>query len=156
MSNGSDSGGRGPLLKIVNVAIALSGIGILVGHMLYLIIASFAFSPGAGIQSIMANLIPPLAITYIAFFTDAFKSPYRVGIPRLNIYVISTLWALIVFTIFGNLFDPEAIFSVPWVELLFSFTLVIMITLYRGMSKQAYLAACYGIITAFFTHVVFL
>lgn len=156
MSKGSNSNGRGPLLRVLNIIIAIAGIAILVGYMLYLIISSFAFSTAAGIQSVAASLIPPLAITYIAFFTDAFKAPYRVGIPRFNIYIVSTLWALIVFTIFRNLYNPEAIFSVPWVELLFSFTLVMMVTLYRGLSKQAYLAACYGILTAFFFNIVFL
>ncbi len=155
MANESQSNRRGPLLKGVSIAIALLGVAVLLGYMFYLILNSFAFSFGAGVKSVLASLIPPLAITYISFFTDAFKSPYEVKIPRFNIYVISTLWALILFAAFNSLYDPEALLSVPWVELLFSLTLVIMITIYRGVSFQAFLATCYGVITALFFSVVF-
>ncbi|MGB3614004.1 MAG: hypothetical protein WBA10_09440 [Elainellaceae cyanobacterium] len=155
MSNRSNANRRGPLIKGLNIVVAVLGIGILLGFMVYLMISSFAFSFGTGLKSVLASLIPPLAITYVAFFTDTFKSPYEVRLPRFNIYVVSTLWSLALFTAFGNLYDPEAVVSVPWVELLFSFTLVIMITIYRGISLQAFLATCYGVVTALFANVVF-
>ncbi|MGF1512221.1 MAG: hypothetical protein ACFB5Z_00780 [Elainellaceae cyanobacterium] len=156
MANGSESDRRGALLKGVNIAVAGLSVAALLGYTLYLILNSFAFSFAMGTKSILASLIPPLAITYISFFTDTFNAAYEVRVPRFNIYVISTLWALILFAAFNNLYDPEALFSVPWVELLFSFTLVLMITVYRGISLEAFLATCYGIITALFFSIVFL
>jgi len=155
MSNGSNANRRGPLIKVLNIIVAVLGIGILLGYMAYLMVNAFAFSFDTGLKSLLASFIPPLAITYIAFFTDTFKSPYSVRLPRFNIYVVSTLWALALFAAFGNLYDPDAIISVPWVELLFSFTVVIMITIYRGISLQAFLATCYGVVTALFANVVF-
>ncbi|MGF1535496.1 MAG: hypothetical protein ACFB4J_03275 [Elainellaceae cyanobacterium] len=155
MANGSESNRRGPLLKGLSLVIAILGIATLLAYILYLVFNSFAFSFAAGIKSVLVSLIPPLAITYISFFTDTFESPYEVKIPRFNIYVISTLWSLILFAAFNSLYDPESLFSVPWVEMLFSFTLVIMITVYRGISFQAFLATCYGVITALFFSIVF-
>lgn len=145
-----------PVVRILNRFVTVASFVTLGIFIIYMILNAFAIDFTTGMRSLLAGLLPPLAITYISYFTKVFKGPYRSDIPRINLYVISTLWLIIILLIFNVLYDPENLLPIPIVQLLFSSTLVILITLYKAKDYATALAASYGIISGLLIFVVFI
>ncbi|MGF1497010.1 MAG: hypothetical protein ACFB8W_09335 [Elainellaceae cyanobacterium] len=134
-------------LKILNRLVVALSFGVLLSFLIFLAVNSFRVSFFMGMRSISAGFLPPLVITYLAFFTERFKGTYRNYIPNINLFVISTLWTLMLMAGFAGLYDAESLLVVPVVELLFSFTLIVLVTFYKGKDYATALGASYGILT---------
>ena len=156
MRHDSESDRRlSPTLKAFSFLITFLSFAILIGFIIYLIVSAFSFSFSMGIRSLFASFLPPLAVTYISYFTNVFKGPYRNQVPRINIYVISTFWMILIMAILSLTYDPGNVYYLPITELLFSFTLVIIITFYRAKQYTTSLATSYGIISGFLLFNIF-
>ncbi|MGJ3252057.1 MAG: hypothetical protein ACFE0J_13135 [Elainellaceae cyanobacterium] len=142
-------------VSIANGIVTFLSFAIITSFIFYLIVNAFAYGIGLGLRSISAALLPVVAIAYIALFTEAFKSPYRTQLPRINLYVLSTLWMIGLLVIFESLYTSDDTLPIPIVELLLSLTLFIMVSLYRSKQYLTALATSYGVLSGILIYVVF-
>jgi hypothetical protein len=154
MSNQTDRHSH-QAIKLLNNAIVIASFAIVAGFILFLVGNAFAVSLAFGIRSLCGGLLPPLAVIYIFRFTKVFDGSYRRRVPRINIYVLSTLWMVLMLIVFDGVYDPENLVLIPIVELMFSLTLVIMVTLYKQNAYPTALAASYGVVSGVFLFTMF-
>ncbi len=143
------------MFKLLNGTIVIASFAIIAGFILLLVANAFSLSLGLGLRSLCSGLLPPLAVVYLFRFANIFRGEHRSRIPRINLYVLSSLWMLVMLVIFSGVYDPENLLFVPVVELLFSFTLVALVLLYQGNTYPTALAASYGIVTGVLIFVIF-
>ena len=132
------------------IAIALC-IGVIAGFLTSFIVQAFSISLGQGIKSLCAGGLPLIVISYITYFTPLYRPP-RI-IPTFNIYFIFTLWTLVLFIV-SALWRASGN-DVPLAELLFSFTLSIILAISNRISFEAFLACAYGVLSGFLLYVAF-
>lgn len=135
-------------VQILNRVMAISSFLILGCFLVYLVFQAFGTSLGTGIRSLCAAALPPVVVTYLAYFVHRFHLARNNYLPRISIYILSMLWSLILFSVFANLHDSEQLLPIPIVELLFTATLVAFILMYRGLHYLTALAASYGLVSA--------
>ncbi|MGB3494959.1 MAG: hypothetical protein WBA57_19670 [Elainellaceae cyanobacterium] len=135
---------------------AISSFIFLGGMLIYLVVEAFQSGFSVGMRSLCASALPLVAVTYLAFFVHRFHLARNNYLPRLSVYVLSMLWALMLFSLFANLYDSEQFFSLPIVELLFTATIIAFILMYRGLQYATALAASYGLVSGMFMFAILL
>jgi len=139
------------LLRVLSfLAIALC-IGVIAGFLISFIVEDFSISLGRGIQSLCAGALPLIVISYITYFTPLLQPP-RI-IPTFNIYFVFALWTLILFIVSALWRNSGN--DIPIAEMLFSFTLSIILAISNRISFDAFLACAYGVLTGFLLYVTF-
>ncbi|MGJ3249422.1 MAG: hypothetical protein ACFE0I_25535 [Elainellaceae cyanobacterium] len=142
-------------VSVANGIVTFLAFAVIASLIFYLIVNAFAYGIGLGLRSVAAVLLPMMGIAYIALFAKAFKSPYRTQLPRINLYVLSTLWMIGLLVIFENTYGSDNTLPIPIVELLLSLTLLVMVTLYRSKQYLTALATSYGILSGILIYVIF-
>ncbi|MBD1996020.1 hypothetical protein H6F88_14330 [Oculatella sp. FACHB-28] len=150
-----ETGSEGPhqrprlLLRVLSfLAIALC-IGVIAGFLISFIVEAFSISLGQGIQSLCAGALPLIVISYITYFTPLLQPP-RI-IPTFNIYFVFALWTLALFILSALWRDGGN--DIPVAEMLFSFTLSMILSISNRISFEAFLACAYGVLTGFLLYV---
>lgn len=158
MSKGSDTKQKRqqPFIRLLNNIIAISSFIFLGAILLYLVIEAFQTSLTMGIRSLCAAALPIVAVIYLTYFVHRFHLARNNYLPRISVYVLSTLWSLILFYLLVDLYDPDQLFSIPIIELLFTITLTVFILIYKGLQYATALAASYGLITGMMIFIIFL
>lgn len=145
--SGSKQRRKRPLLKLLNNVIAISSFFFLGGMLIYLVIAAFQSGFGVGMRSLCAAALPLIGVTYLTFFVHRFHLARNNYLPRINVYILSMLWSLMLFALFANSINSEPFFSLPIIELLFTATLIVFILMYQGLQYATALAASYGLVS---------
>jgi hypothetical protein len=153
-SNGKNRQQR-QILKVLNRVVAIASFATIIALMIYLIINAFAIGFGIGLRVLAAGILPPIAITYISFFTNLLSAPRRDTLPRINLYIISMLWTTFLLGLFANVVDPENWLALTLGELLFSLTLVLLVMLYQMQQYITALAASYGVVSGLLIFTMF-
>jgi len=126
------------------------------GMIIYFVIEAFQVSLSMGIRSLCASALPLVTVTYLTFFVHRFDLARSNYVPRINVYILSMLWSLVLFSLFANTYDSEQLLSFPVLELLFTATLIVFILMYQGLQYATALAASYGLVSGVFVFALLL
>lgn len=147
--NGDHRNQPHPWIDILNfVAVAIS-ITIVLGFLISFILQAFSADFSAGLRSLSASALPLIIISYLTFYAPFFRMPDRV--PVFNIYFIFTVWTLILFVLIRATYTSD----IPTAEMLFSFTLGLLLTFFRHTPFKTFLSCAYGILSGFLIYVAF-
>jgi hypothetical protein len=137
-------------LKALSTVAMLSTFAFLIGMLVYLSIESFRIDTWLGFRSVVASILPILAMVYLSHFTRIFQSGHPN--PQVNVFIIYGIWTLMLL-ILDRSWDFG---TVPVMELLISATFA---SIFWRSNKQtassSIFACCYGVLVGLFTFVCF-
>ncbi|PSN17059.1 hypothetical protein C7271_19710 [filamentous cyanobacterium CCP5] len=132
-----------PLRRLLHVSATVVAVAYLVFVLTVAVLSGFSNGVGIGLRSLAAALLPPLVAIYLGFLSGVKFPINRSRSPRINNFVLFTLWTLLIMGLVG-IVNP---LGFPLLELLYALTLAAMIWRFKQGGAFAALAACaYGIL----------
>lgn len=130
----------------------LFALGLLLVHLWLNAVAAFYDGFWIGVRSIAAAIFPMLITVYIGLLVQVRVPTNASRAPKINNFVIFTLWTMLVL----GIDQYVAFLQFPLSELLYSVTLAGLILSYqRRRSLASVVACCYGILCGWLGSLVF-
>lgn len=128
---------------IASFFVLFLAVGFLIYQLFSAVLFTFSDSPGAGIRSLAAALLPLLILVYLGFIARLQLPVRESRSPVINNFIVFLLWTILVLGIDASV----DLSNVPVEELLYSCTLAAMLWRFRYRDSLKSLIACsYGVL----------
>lgn len=140
-----------PLIYAFNRIVIVTSLAILGSLLLNLMFQAFVLDIEAGLRSFAAVALPPLIISYVAFFNQAVRP--QSSLPDVGFFVVFAAWMLILMVV-QDIVHNYLHNAVPLGEFVLSLTLSILAFIARYIPFRSLLSCSYGILSGFLMYIL--
>ena len=144
--NDSEVLGRSrPLIHAMNRLFITLAHALIVSINLILIVQAFSLDAETGVRSLAAAALPPIIITYLAFFTRSLRSPNHLS--PVVFYFFAAVWMITLLLLINVLTRYQYTYGIPTGIFALSTTFSFLIYLARNIPFPSLLSTSYGIVS---------